>query len=200
MPAAAATAHSMTTAQLPHYSTASTIQTHGLEAFKEQPKNNITHDNIPPVTAFDLWDGALVRRKASQLCPLLPLSPDLLEHRLDVVLEGCLQCLQLIRQERALQAQVHGSLQARVAGNHLLVRQPAQSLSHIQVHHGVVQVIVAQAVFLQVGGEPCLVAGGGPLQEGLRQAGESLQEARWRPNNDMLHLSPNQALASSQST
>jgi hypothetical protein len=50
---------------------------------------------------------------------------------LDIVLEGRLHCLQLLRQEGALQAQVHGTLQASIASNNLLIRQPAQRLGDV---------------------------------------------------------------------
>jgi hypothetical protein len=47
------------------------------------------------------------------------------------VVKGCLLLLQLLGQEGALQAQVHGTLQAGVAVKHNLIRQAAQGLGNI---------------------------------------------------------------------
>lgn len=60
-----------------------------------------------------------------------PLFPLHIHTHPQVVVVGCLQLLQLLGQVGALQAQVHGTLQARVAVQHDLLRQPAQRLSNV---------------------------------------------------------------------
>lgn len=54
---------------------------------------------------------------------------------LHVVLEGRLLRLQLLGQKGALQAQVHRTLQASVAGHDDVLRQPAQRLGHVLLYH-----------------------------------------------------------------
>lgn len=50
-----------------------------------------------------------------------------------VVVIGCLQLLQLLGQLGALEAQVHGTLQASIAVQHNLVGEAAQRLGNILV-------------------------------------------------------------------
>lgn len=53
-----------------------------------------------------------------------------------VVVVGCLQLLQLLGQLCALEAEVHGTLQASIAVQHNLVGEAAQSLGNILERKG----------------------------------------------------------------
>jgi len=107
-----------------------------------------------------LWDGSLVQGKCSQSFTLCFLLFHKSKHVRKVASEWHLYCLDVVGEVLVLHGEVHGPLQALVAGVHHLPRQPRQRLLDVQVVVRVVQVVVP---------EPCAGDSKGRTDQGRRR-------------------------------
>ena len=86
-----------------------------------------------PLEAARSRDLSVVGLSRSQLRPLRVLRLDLLNHRLEVEVEGGLELLQLVGQLRVLLRDVNGALDPLVPQVNLPLGQPVQGLLDVQV-------------------------------------------------------------------